>query len=96
MERDENKGWQGEEKASTCLHRMSQEENPLLRREASLQTLSEESDTMCLQGYYQEGSPENGLHGHVGQETEAHGRSRGQADPEGKPAIRSECGKVGR
>jgi hypothetical protein len=74
MERNENKGRQREKEATTCVHRMSKEEDSLLWREASVQALLKESDTMRLQGYHTEGSAENRLYGYVGQAFEAHGR----------------------
>jgi hypothetical protein len=59
MERNENKSRQGEKEATACVYRMSKKEDSLLWREASVQALFEESDTMRLQGYNTEGSAEN-------------------------------------
>jgi hypothetical protein len=48
MERTKDKGWKGTQATAACLHRMPEEKDTLLRREACLQALPSITDTMRL------------------------------------------------
>jgi hypothetical protein len=66
VERDEDKSWQGEKEATARMYRMSKEEDSLLGREASMQALFAQQDTVRVQSYDEESSTEDRLHGYVG------------------------------
>ena len=85
-----------ERKRLPCMYRLSKKEDPLLGREASLQALCQEQNTVCVQGHNAKSCAENRLHGHAGQAIEAHGRSRHQAHPKGELAFGGKCRKIGR
>jgi hypothetical protein len=48
------------------MYCMSQEEDSLLGREASVQALFAEQNTVRVQGHNEEGCAEDRLHGHAG------------------------------
>lgn len=66
MERNENQGWKGAETSTFGVHRVSEEEDSVLGGEACMQALLALSNSMCLQGYHQEGGSSDRLHGDAG------------------------------
>jgi hypothetical protein len=66
MERNENQGWKGAQTSTLGMHRVSEEEDQVLGGEARVQALLALSNSMCLQGYHEEGGSSDGLHGNAG------------------------------
>jgi hypothetical protein len=66
MERNEDQGWKGAETSTLGMHRVSAEEDSVLGGEACMQALLAFSNSVCIQGYNEEGGSSNGLHGDAG------------------------------
>lgn len=94
MERNEDESGQREEAPATRMYRVSKKEDSVFRREAGVQALSAQQDTVRLQGHHEEGGAEDRLHGNAGQAVEAHGGSRHQAHTKGQPAFSGECREI--